>query len=175
MRHACVSQRRERIVTFRQKHLWITLLTTLGVWGFYFWNATARVLQADLRNDRLAVTLSALFILCLVAVTVVEVVLTLIATLTTRKAEREAKDEREMLAALKASHISLMALIAMVFCGAMGAYFTGLIGGNMTTPWQSTISDVNLAVIVANILLAFVVVSETIRAGFTLALLGRGR
>ena len=162
-------------MTFRQKHLWISVITTLGVWGFYFWNATSHVLNADLRNDRLAVTLSTLFIVCLIAVSAIEVVLTLIATATTRKAERKARDEREILAALQASHVSLMVLIGLVFCVAMGAYFTGLVGTNMVTAWQERISDLNVAVILANVLLACIVLSELIRAGFTLALLGRNR
>lgn len=162
-------------MTFRQKHLWISVITTLGVWGFYFWTATSHVLNADLHNDRLAVTLSTLFIVCLIAVSAIEVVLTLIATATTRKAERKARDEREILAALQASHVSLMVLIGLVFCVAMGAYFTGLVGTNMVTAWQERISDLNVAVILANVLLACIVLSELIRAGFTLALLGRNR
>lgn len=162
-------------MTFRQKHLWITVVTTVGIWGFYFWSIGARILEADLRNDRLAISLSTLFIICLVAVVLVEIVLTLIATLTTRKVERQARDEREILAALKASHVALMVLIAMVFCIAAGAYFAGLIGTNLTTPWQDRISDINVAVILANILLACLVVAELVRAGLTLGFLGHGR
>lgn len=162
-------------MTFRQKHLWITVVTTVGIWGYYFWSALGRILEADLRNDRLAISLSALFIICLFAVVLVEVVLTLIATITTRKAERQARDEREILAALKASHVALMALIAMIFCIAAGAYFAGLVGTNLMTPWQDYISDINVAVILANILLACLVMTELARAGLTLAFLGRSR
>lgn len=162
-------------MTFRQKHLWITVVTTGGIWGYYFWSVIARILEADLRTDRLAISLSALFLICLFAVVLVEIVLTLIATITTRKAERQAKDEREILAALKASHVALMGLIAMIFCIAAGSYFAGLIGTNLVTPWQDRISDINVAVILANILLACLVITELVRAGLTLGFLGRGR
>jgi len=162
-------------MTFREKHLWITVVTTVGIWGFYFWSLIARILEADLRNDRLAISLSALFVICLLTVVLVEVVLTLIATATTRKAERQARDEREILAALKASHVALMGLIAMVFCIATGSYFAGLIGTNLIAPWQDHISDINIAVILANVLLACLVITELVRAGLTLGFLGRGR
>jgi hypothetical protein len=162
-------------MTFREKHLWITVVTTVGIWGFYFWSLIARILEADLRNDRLAISLSALFVICLLTVVLVEVVLTLIATATTRKAERQARDEREIIAALKASHVALMGLIAMVFCIATGSYFAGLIGTNLITPWQDHISDINIAVILANVLLACLVITELVRAGLTLGFLGRGR
>ena len=162
-------------MTFRQKHLWITVATTIGIWGYYFWSVVARILEADLRSDRLSVSLTGLFIICLVAVVLVEIALTLIATVTTRKAERQAKDEREILAALKASHIALMGLITMVFCVSAGAYFAGLIGTNLVTPWQDHISDINVATILANILLACLVITELLRAGLTLGFLGRER
>ena len=80
-----------------------------------------------------------------------------IATLTTPKDERKTRDEREMVAALKASHIALMAMIALVFCVSMGAYFAGLIDDNLVGGSREFRVDGNLMVLFANLLLACVV------------------
>ena len=99
-------------MSFREKHLWISIVVTLGVWGGYFWQLFQRVMGGDLGGPDLAEDMGDRSISCLVVSVVVEIILTAIATWTTRKAEREAKDEREILASLKASHVALMALIA---------------------------------------------------------------
>jgi hypothetical protein len=158
-------------MSFREKHLWISIVASLGVWGWYFWFLIRHVMDGRLVNDHFTSDVSLAFMGCLVLVVVIEAVLTIIATLTTPKHEQKTRDEREIHAALKASHVALMALIGLVFCVSMGAYFAGLIDDNLVGGAALFRVDGNLMVLVANILLACLVIAELIRAGVTLMLL----
>jgi hypothetical protein len=161
-------------MTFREKHLWISIVSTVLVWGFYYVRLIQGVLEGALSDPRFGWMLGALFIGCLVTSVVIEIVLTILASLTTRKAEREARDEREMLASLKASHVSLMALIAIVFSLSICAYLLGLAASAGEGPGVALTDGAGL-VLVSNALMAAVIASELIRYVFTLALLRRGR
>ena len=158
-------------MSFREKHLWISIVASLGVWGWYFWFLIRHVMDGRLVNDHFTSDVSLAFMGCLVLVVVIEAVLTIIATLTTPKHEQKTRDEREIHAALKASHVALMALIGLVFCVSMGAYFAGLVDDNLVGGAAVFRVDGNLMVLVANILLACLVIAELIRAGVTLMLL----
>ena len=158
-------------MSFREKHLWISIVASVGVWGWYFWFLIRHVMDGRLVNDHFTGDVSLAFMGCLVLVVAIEAVLTIIATLTTPKHEQKTRDEREIHAALKASHVALMALIGLVFCVSMGAYFAGLIDDNLVSGAAVFRVDGNLMVLVANILLACLVIAELIRAGVTLMLL----
>ena len=158
-------------MSFREKHLWISIVASVGVWGWYFWFLIRHVMAGRLVNDHFTGDVSLAFMGCLVLVALIEVVLTFIATATTPKDERKTRDEREIVAALKASHIALMALIALVFCAAMAAYFAGLFDDNFVGGSAVYSVDGNLVVLFANVLLACIVIAEVIRAGVTLMLL----
>jgi hypothetical protein len=153
-------------MSFREKHLWISIVASLGVWGFYFWSLGSWIADGALTRPGLVIQAGELFAVCVIAVAVIEVVLTFVAQATTSKIDKTTRDEREIGAALRASHVSLMVLIALVFCLAIAVYFAGLIGGNLVEGRGAYITDINVMV-----LLACVVVSETIRSGLTLALL----
>jgi len=158
-------------MSFREKHLWISIVASVGVWGWYFWFLIRHVMDGRLLNDHFTGDVSLAFMGCLVLVVAIEAVLTIIATLTTPKHEQKTRDEREIHAALKASHVALMALIGLVFCVSMGAYFAGLIDDNLVGGAAVFRVDGNLMVLIANILLACLVIAELIRAGVTLMLL----
>ena len=158
-------------MSFREKHLWISIVVSVGVWGWYFWFLIRHVMDGRLVNDHFTGDVSLAFMGCLVLVVAIEAMLTIIATLTTPKHEQKTRDEREIHAALKASHVALMALIGLVFCVSMGAYFAGLIDDNLVGGAAVFRVDGNLMVLVANILLACLVIAELIRAGVTLMLL----
>lgn len=162
-------------MSFREKHLWISIVVTVGVWGGYFWQLIQRVMGGDLGGPDLAEDMGDRFISCLVVSVVVEIILTAIATWTTRKAEREAKDEREILASLKASHVALMALIALVISLSCGAWVVSWLQPALGVQRAFDITHGNAWVLLSNVLLASVIVAEMIRAGLTLALLRRLR
>lgn len=158
-------------MSFREKHLWISLIASTGVWGVYFWSVGTRVARGELRVDGFAGDVGGLFVICLIGVVVLEVVLTLLATATTRKVDRTSRDERELGAALKGSHVALMALTTLVMMLALMVYLAGLIGGNLVEGRAVHTTDVNAMVLLANVLVACLVLAEAIRAGVTLALL----
>ena len=158
-------------MSFREKHLWISLIAAVGVWGFYFWSVGARVAAGDLTTDAFAGDVGGLFAVCLIVVVVLEVALTVLATVTTSKTDKTTRDEHEVAAALKGSHVALMALTALVMILAIAVYFAGLIGGNLVEGRNAYTTDVNAMVLLANILVACLVLTETIRAGVTLVLL----
>ena len=158
-------------MSFREKHLWISIVAALGVWGWYFWHLIGRIMDGQLADERFTSDMTLAFMICLVIVAVIEVVLTFVATATTPKIERKTCDEREIHAALKASHVALMGLTALVFTVAMVAYFAGLIDDNVVGGRSGFSTDGNAMVLLANILLACIVLSELIRAAVTLGLL----
>lgn len=158
-------------MSFREKHLWISLIASVGVWGFYFWSVGARVAAGGLTSEGFAGDVGGLFALCLVGVVLLEVVLTLVATATTSRAEKTGRDEREIHAALKGSHVALMALTALVMMLAIAVYFAGLVGGALVEWRAAHTTDVNAMVLLANGLVACLVLSEMVRAAVTLMLL----
>lgn len=162
-------------MSFREKHLWISIIAALGVWGFYFWHLFTRVADGGLTDSGFAPAVSGLFVGSLVLVVVIEVVLSLLATASTPRAERNTRDERELLASLKASHVALMFLLGLVSTVAMAVYFTGWIGGEGLARIRTTATDVNIVILLANILVASGVLTEIVRAGLTLALLRKLR
>lgn len=158
-------------MTFREKHLWISIVASVGVWGWYFWFVVRHLMAGKLGDDHFTGDLGMAFAACLVIVVLVEVVLTFIATITTPKKARRTRDEREIIAALKASHVALMALIALVMSVAIVAWFAGAIDDNMVGGRDVFHVSGNLMVLLSNVLLACVVLAELVRAGVTLGLL----
>ena len=162
-------------MSFREKHLWISIVSTLAVWGYYYWRLFEQAAGGALGEPGFAEAMGGLFAGCLVVSVAVEIVLTLFATWTTRKAEREARDERETLASLKASHVALMTLIFLVVTQSGAAWLAGWAHPAFGAEPGFDITRSNAWVLLANTLLFSVIVAEMIRAGLTLALLRRLR
>lgn len=162
-------------MSFREKHLWISIFSSVIVWAVYFRELIDRVLHGGLEDGRFAGAMGVGFAGAVFVVAVIEVTLTVFATLTTPKSERNTRDEREILASLKASHIALMALTALLFCVSAGAYFAGLLDDNLIGGAAAFSITGQIMVLLANVLLACLIVAEMIRAGFTLMLLRRAR
>ena len=158
-------------MSFREKHLWISIFSTVIVWAIYFRELIDRVLKGGLEDGRFAGAMGVGFAGAVFVVALIEVTLTLFATWTTPKVERNTRDEREIHASLKASHVALMALIALIFCVSMAAYFAGLIDDNLAGGRAAFAVTGNLMVLFANVLLACLVLAELVRAGVTLMLL----
>ncbi|MDP3405105.1 MAG: hypothetical protein Q8S03_10475 [Brevundimonas sp.] len=155
-------------MSFREKHLWISVFTTVGVWSVYFHQLVERILRGGMDDSRFAVVTGVAFAGAVFVVAAIEVVLTLLATATTAKVDRETRDERELLAAFKASHVSMSLLIVLVISLASAAWLSGL-------TQQPLFTGPAAMVVLANLLVACVVLSELTRFGFTLYLLRRGR
>lgn len=161
-------------MTFREKHLFTTAVTTVLIWSVYFWRMGQSIASGGLMKPSFAAEMGVMFAIAVIVVVVIELAMTLIAHLTTSKAEREAKDERETLAALKGSHVALMALLAMIFTLSGIAYIFGVADFVAPGNGKTLTTNANAMVVIANLLLACFLVSELIRASFTLVLLRRG-
>ena len=156
-------------MSLRERHLWIAIVVTAGVWGLYGWRLVSHVAAGDLKGQGFAADMGGLFVLGLVLIAVGEGVLTLIARLAPRAREREGAAERR--AALTASHVSLMALIALLSAVAAALFVLGLIGDPVLRPLLRWTTPANLLVLIANALLACTVLSELARYALTLAYL----
>lgn len=155
-------------MSFREKHLWISIVATLAVWSVYFRELIDRILRGGMEDPRFAVIMGLGFAGAVFVVALIEATLTALATFTTPKVDRETRDEREMLAAFKASHVSLTLLIILVISLASAVWISGLTR-------QALLNGPGAMVVLANVLVGCVVVSELTRFSMTLYLLRRPR
>lgn len=158
-------------MSFREKHLWISLVASVAVWGYYFFSVGAAVWGGGLTQPGFVGQTGQTFVFCLVAVVLLEVILTFIATATTPKVDKARRDERELACAYKGSHVALMVVIALFGTLALVIYVGGLVGGNLVDGRTRFGTDVNLMVLLANLVIGFLVLAEVIRAAVTLVLL----
>jgi heme/copper-type cytochrome/quinol oxidase subunit 2 len=145
----------------RKVHLWISLLVGTGVWGVYFLHV-ARAVRADDLNGLIWGFLAAL-----IAAVALEAGATSVVAWLFRKRARDLDDGPSLNAALKAGHVALMALIVLL----LGLAFTLALASRFG--WSLDFSTARAQTVAANVLLGLVVLTELIRAAFTLMLLPR--
>ena len=153
-------------MSFREKLAWISLLSTLLIWGSYFVE-----IGLDAAAGRLAVgALMGLFIGRVVLSIVVEVVLATAAALLAPKEANAPADEREQLIMLKATN----AAYAVLSLGAVLAAITGaLVAVRGAGLLPATEADV--AFVSANGVLFALVLAEVVRSTFQIVGFRRGR
>ncbi|MBB3872514.1 hypothetical protein [Brevundimonas mediterranea] len=156
-------------MSLRERHLWIAIVTTVGVWGLYVWQMIERIRVGDLATPGFAGEMGGLFLFGLLLIGIAEGALTLVARLLPHADAHEGAAERK--AALQASHVSLMALIAMITVVAASLFIAGWIDQPVLSSLLKVMTPANLLVLIANGLMGCVVVSELIRFAMTLALL----
>ena len=148
-------------MTHRKTHLWISLIAGVVVWGAYFAHFVQSVRSGDLGG------LVWWFVGALAVVLVAETVVAGALAWLFRRRARTLNDGPTLNAALKAGHVALMLLVGMLLLAAGVMAFAAGLG-----------VDLGLAgprgqVVLANGLLAMVVIAELARAGLTLALMPR--
>lgn len=147
-------------MSHRRTHLWISLIAGILAWGGYFMHFAQAVRAGDMGG------LVFWFVGALAVVLLAETVVAgAVAWLFRRRRARTLDDGPTLNAALKAGHVALMVLIGMMLAaaavlviGAGAGVDLGLAGGRGQ-------------VVLANGLLAMVVIAELVRAGLTLALM----
>ena len=145
----------------RKTHLWISLLVGTGVWGAYFLHFAQAVRADDLSG------LIWWFAGALVAAVALEAGATSTVAWLFRKRARNLDDGPSLNAALKAGHVALMALVTLL----LGAAFLLALASRFG--WGLDFSTARAQAVAANVLLGLVVLTELIRAAFTLMLLPR--
>ena len=102
-------------MSFREKSIWISLLATILVFGYYFANAFSALTSFNIDNRGLI----GLFIGVVVLMIIVEVVLNTILAIASRNQAGETEDERDNLIRLKSTRISYLVLVFGVWAAAM--------------------------------------------------------
>jgi hypothetical protein len=103
---------------FREKSAWISLVTTFGVYAYYFWN----VADAD---GRPGPWLLGLLIGCIVILTVLQIFLHILIALRAPRDAMAPSDERERLIARKSTNIGYYILISGAVIVSAGLMFVG--------------------------------------------------
>ena len=99
-------------MSFREKMAWVSLLATLGVWGFYFWELLGAGGDAPLGGA----AAMALFVRCVVLVVVIEVGVAVVAPAVFGREAEAPADEREQLVELKATRAAYVLLTVLAVC-----------------------------------------------------------
>jgi len=144
-------------MSFRERSAWISLVVTPLIWGGYFWK-----IWPDIQDDgALNVRTVGMFIGTLVLLVIVQIVLaTILATVAAtlnRRTEEQPMDERDQLIDLKATRLGFYALSTL------------LIG--VSSLWLLGMSPL----VMANGILAAMVVAETLRSASIVFAYRRGR
>jgi len=103
---------------FREKSAWISLVTTLLVYAYYFWNVSNRRAQNGAE-------LFGLLIGCVVVLVVLQIVFHIAAAVRTPRDAATPRDERERLIALRSTNIAFYVLASGAVLAAMGLVFVG--------------------------------------------------
>lgn len=127
-------------MSFHEKSIWITLIVTLAVFGFYFAQAITVFTNPELPDENLI----GLFIVVVVFVIILQIILQSILAIIHRKEAEKDGDERDKLIELKATQTSYFVLVFGI--------------------WTTCISilAIHSPLIIANMILFFFIAAETI-------------
>jgi hypothetical protein len=103
---------------FREKSAWISLVTTFGVYAYYFWN----VMQ---KRGEGGPSLLGLLIGCIVILIVLQVIFHIAWAIRTPRDAMTPQDEREKLIALKSTNIAFYIVASGAVIAAAGLMFVG--------------------------------------------------
>lgn len=162
-------------MSFREKHLWVAIVSGLVVWGAYGWKLIERVVAGGLTDAGFARDMGGFFVLGLLAVVVLEAALTGLAMVFSRRPKTMAHDRHERAATLEASHLSLMVLIGLLSLVSALAFGLGYWGSGHVAGLARWMNPGNGLVLMANLVVGCIMVSELVRWGLSLRLLRRRR
>ena len=128
-------------MSFRERRAWISLIATPLIWGAYFWK-----IWPDFQDGKLHVTTFGMFVGTLVLLVIVQIVLAIVMALVAGKAVETPMDERERLIDLKGARV--------------GFHMLNLLLMAVASLWLYGMSPL----VMANGILAAMVVAETLRA-----------
>jgi hypothetical protein len=142
---------------FREKKAWISVVSTFGVWAFYFVTMVARASAGRLQAGQVP----GLFASCVVALVCVQVALFVVAA---ARAPREAQapaDERETLIDLKATRLAFYTFGSAVAIVAMATPVASAVGLHFFTADPTA----DALLLICNGILLAAVVAELVRSG----------
>ncbi len=134
-------------LSFREKIVWISLISTVLIFGYYFFQAFNVFNNPNIENT----SLISLFIGVVILISVIQVILIIILSIANKKEAEKGGDERDKLIEAKATKISHFILSAGAWTTAFGILFT------------------SSAFVLINVLIFFLIVSEIV--GYSLQLI----
>lgn len=134
-------------LSFKEKTLWISLITTIIIFGYYFLEAIKVFINPDLEN----ISLLSVFIWVVILLSIIQSVIIVILAISNRKEAEKGSDERDKLIEAKATKISHFILSAGAWVTVFGILLT------------------SSAFLLVNVLILFLIVSEIV--GFSLQLI----
>lgn len=134
-------------MSFQEKSIWISLVSTILIFGYYFTQAISVFKNPDVHKTNLI----GLFVGVIFLVVIIQIISQSILALVNRKEAEKGEDERDHLIKLKATRMSYFILV-------FGVWVTGISMLILPSP-----------LVMANIIMFFFILSEI--AGFTSQLL----
>jgi len=130
-------------MSFQEKSIWISLISTILIFGYYFTQAISVFNNPDVHNTNLI----GLFIGIIILVVIIQIASQTIVAIVHRKEVEKGEDERDNLIKLKATRISYFILVFGIWITVISLLI-----------FQSTL-------VMANIIMFFFILSEIV--GFT--------
>lgn len=143
-------------MAFREKTLWASLVTTLAIWGWYFWGFAGAV-QAN-RYDQAAETGN--FVLAIILIVIVQIVMAGALALSSGREADAPADDREKAIALHGYRSAYFALMLIV----VALMITGPILLRIAYDWTPAPPPSMAPVLMGNALLAALVIAEVANA-----------
>lgn len=144
-------------MSYRERSAWISLVTTLGVWGWYF----VVLARSFARGEADGARFVGLFIGCVVAIVALSIVLAIADAVRAPKESEAPADERERLIALRATGMAFPVLSVLVLTVAAASPILAGLGPSIFA--DDPLGEVTL--LTANGVLLAVVVAEVVRSG----------
>jgi hypothetical protein len=141
---------------FREKTAWMSLVTTLAVWGYYF-VAVVRALRSGAPDGG---ALLGLFVGCVILLTVVQIIVSVVLAILSPGAADAPADERERAISLKAIRNAFVTLNALALVIALSSPALALIGPYLfpANPLSGTV------IVLASAIFFAVVLAELVRS-----------
>ena len=132
-------------MSFKEKSIWVSLIVTIIIFGFYFVFAFTTIKNNSAEAAR--TSLLGIFIGTIILITVIQIILHIVLAITFRNEAVKGEDEREKLIELRATRISYFFLVAGVWISGLSLFFAPS------------------SILIANIILLSFILAEI--AGFT--------
>ncbi|WGM48970.1 hypothetical protein KOAAANKH_03885 [Brevundimonas sp. NIBR10] len=159
-------------MSLREKQLWISLIVGTAVWSLYGWRLAHLVGRTE---GSLALSAGLAFLVALGAVVVTEAVGSAVVGWLQRR-HRPAQDAALTEAALIAGHVALMVLVGLIVLTLASLWLFALWAETrLETLSMAAALTPRTLVLIANLLLACIVLAEGVRTVLTLMLVRRRR
>ncbi len=108
-------------MSFKEKSIWVSLIVTIIIFGFYFVFAFTTIKNNSAEAAR--TSLLGIFIGTIILITVIQIILHIVLAITFRNEAVKGEDEREKLIELRATRISYFFLVAGVWISGLSLFF----------------------------------------------------